>query len=448
MISEAKRILWLALPMVATQVLWMTMPIVDNMMVGKLGAIPLAAMAIATTYYWLLQLLCFGILSTVNPLVAHAFGGGKISEMRKILQSALFLALLLSLGMSFALVVGKTALAHLGQDPNLLVISQEYLSRIVLGVPFHLSFIVFRQFCDALENPKPTIILVFGGAILNATLDYLLIYGNGGFPAMGVAGAGMATSLAQMFLCLGLVSYLIFTKKYRTFELFKKVDVQRGPIKEMLRLGLPSSGAMLAEMVYFSGSTLLMGLLGTLEVAAHQIALNVASATFMIPLGVSIAVSVRIGLGAGKRDFRAVDLAGRVGFFICLILGVMNAGFLVLFAEDIVHLYSQDLAVVEMARALIVIAGVFQIFDGLQVLGIYALRGIKDTRIPFLNTLISYALVGMGLSVWLSFYRNQGPMGFWTGMVVALAVAAFLHQRRFKKLISASLFLETSKSKQ
>ncbi len=436
MISEAKRILRLAFPMIVTQVLWMTMPIVDNMMVGKLGSHALAAMAIATTYYWLLQLVCFGILSTVNPLVAHAWGGGRTQDLRRILQSALLLSLFLSVVMIGALGVGKILLLKLGQDPVLLGISQKYLSQIMWGVPFHLGFIVFRQFFDALENPRPTIFLVLCGALLNATLDYALIYGNWGFPRMGVAGAGLATSLAQMLLCLGLAGYLVFFQKIQNLNLLRKLEIKKELLFEMLRLGLPSSGAMLAEMIYFSGSTLLMGLLGTLEVAAHQIALNVASATFMVPLGVSIAVSVRVGIGAGKQDLKSVQQSGRAGFFICFILGSFNAALLLLFAENIVHFYTRDPAVVEMARGLIVIAGIFQIFDGLQVLGIYALRGIKDTRIPFLNTLVSYGLVGMGLSLWLTFHKHQGPMGFWTGMVVALALAAVLHQQRFKKLIS------------
>jgi len=435
-ISEAKRILQLALPMVVTQILWMTMPIVDNMMVGKLGPVSLAAMAIATTYYWLLQLVCFGILTALNPMVSHAFGAGRTSELRSLFQSALCLSLILSVSMISLLAEGESVLILMKQDPLLLNVAQKYLNQISWGVPFHLGFIVCRQFCDALENPRPTIVFVFCAAVLNAILDYALIYGNFGLQAMGVAGAGLATSLAQVFLCLAMLGYVGWWSRYRIFELFKKVEIKKQNLVEMLKIGVPSSGAMLAEMIYFSGSTLIMGLLGTVPVAAHQIALNVASATFMIPLGLSIAVAVRVGGFMGKRDWTGVKRAGNMGFLICLALGTLNATFLLVFSEQIVRLYNSDSEVVQLARTLVKIAGVFQIFDGLQVVGIYALRGLKDTRIPFLNTLISFALVGMTLSILLSFYWQQGPVGFWLGMIASFALAASLHQWRFRKLIS------------
>ena len=431
---ELKRTARLAVPMVATQLLWMTMPIVDNMLVGHLGEMPLAAMAVATTFYWLLQLVSLGILSALNPLIAHAFGKGETKDFRSLLQSALFLSGLLSCFMVALLIFGERILFKLGQNPELLVVSKQYLLAVVWGVPFHLGFIVFRQFCDSVENPKPAIILVAIASVLNAVLGYCLIYGRMGFPPLGIRGCGLATAFAQVFLCVGLGSYLSFSRKYRCYEFWKRREIKLSWIHEMLRIGIPSSGSMLAEMIYFSGSTLIMGLIGATEVASHQIALNVASTTFMIPLGVSFAVSVRVGGYAGRRDWSGVQLAGKSGFLLCSFLGIANALGLLLFARQIVNLYTSEPAVEEMAVTLVRIAGVFQIFDGLQVVGIYALRGLKDTRIPFLVTIFSYGIIGMTTSLWLTFSLHKGPVGFWMGMILALAVAAGLHQLRFKKI--------------
>lgn len=432
--AELKRTAKLAIPMVATQLLWMTMPIVDNMLVGHLGEIPLAAMAIATTFYWLLQLVCLGILSALNPLISHAFGRGESKDFRSLLQSALFLGGCLAFLMVALLISGGSILLKLGQNPQLLSVSKEYLLAVVWGVPFHLGFIVFRQFCDSVENPKPSIVLVAVASVLNAVLGYLLIYGKMGFPALGIRGCGLATAFAQFFLCVGLGSYLSFSKKYLIYEFWKKKEIRLSWVYEMLRIGIPSSGSMLAEMIYFSGSTLIMGLIGATEVASHQIALNVASTTFMIPLGVSFAISVRVGGYAGREDWAGVRLAGKSGFLLCSFLGIANALGLLLFARQIVHLYTTEPAVEVMAVTLVRIAGVFQIFDGLQVVGIYALRGLKDTRIPFVVTILSYGIIGMATSLWMTFGLQKGPVGFWMGMILALAVAATLHQLRFKKI--------------
>lgn len=447
-ISELKKVSLLALPMVVTQLLWMTMPVVDNMMVGHLGSEALAGMAIATTYYWLLQLVCLGILSSINPLVSHAFGRSQVHEFRKIVHSGLALAGVLAIAMGGMVLSGNWVLLLLGQKPELVGIAERYLQAIFWGVPFHLAFIIFRQFCDSVEDPTPTIVLVVIGASLNAFLDYALIYGKWGFPALGVAGAGFATAFTQGLLCIGLVSYLSFSKKYRYLKLWEKSEISRDRIREIVKIGLPSSGAMLSEMIYFSGSTLIMGLLGTVAVASHQIALNVASATFMVPLGVSFAVSVRVGGFAGRGDWTGVQRAGKVGLFLALGLAIFNASFLLFFPEQIVKLYNSDPEIKGLAEKLVRIAGVFQIFDGLQVVGIYILRGLKDTRIPFINTLISFGVLGMGISIGLAFGLKQGPVGFWVGMIFALAVAAGLHQLRFRKVIANALYLEKTESKQ
>lgn len=444
--DEIRKILRLGLPMVMTQLLWMSMPLVDNLLVGQLGARSLAAMAIATTYFWLLQLVCFGILTAVPTLVSHAFGGEKKEAYRAIIQSALFIAGCLSVFMILAIFGSKTILMRINQPVELVALTQDYLNKVVWGVPFLLGFMVLRHFLDAVQNPKPTILLVLMGALLNICLDYGLIYGAGPFPRLELAGAGIATALVQAFLFSGLFFYLMTSSRYRFIQLFKRNELKPKVMKEILKLGLPSSGALLSEMIYFSGSTFIMGWIGVVEVASHQIALNVASITFMVPLGISIAASVRVGAFAGKQDWLKVKQTGRAGGVLCLALGLCNAALLLVFSNEIAQLYNKDPQVIQLASTLLKVAGVFQIFDGLQVLGIQMLRGLKDTKIPFMNTLLSFSLLGLGSSLFFAFSLEKGPVGFWWGMILSLGFAAFLHHLRFSKLTSTWLFPEKKES--
>lgn len=434
--------------MIMTQLLWMSMPLVDNLMVGHLGAQELAAMALATTYFWLLQLVCFGILTAIPTLVSHAFGSDHQKAFRGIIQTGLFIASLLAGLMVLALLVSDFVLLKMLQPVDLIELTQDYLRRVVWGVPFLLGFMVLRHFCDAVQNPKPTIGLVFIGAILNVVLDYALIYGKGPFPRMGLAGAGIATAIIQVFLFSGLFLYLVLSPRYSFIQLFKKNEVSRKVMGEILKLGIPSSGSLLAEMVYFSGSTFIMGWMGVVAIASHQIALNVASITFMIPLGIAVASSVRIGAFAGRNDWKSVQETGKAGIILCLSLGLGNALVLLIFSNHIAHLYNTDPKVIQLASTLLKIAGLFQIFDGLQVLGIQILRGLKDTKVPFINTLLSFSLLGLGSSLLFAFTFKRGPVGFWWGMILSLAFAAVLHQIRFSRLISVSLLLEKKGSKQ
>lgn len=446
--KEIKKILRLGLPMVMTQLLWMSMPLVDNLMVGRLGAKELAAMALATTYFWLLQLVCFGILTAIPTLISHAFGMENQKAFRSIIQTGLVIASCLSGLMILAIVISESVLTIMNQPVQLISLTQEYLQKVVWGVPFLLGFMVLRHFFDAVQNPKPTIVLVLIGALLNIGLDYSFIYGVGPVPRMGLGGAGIATALIQIFLFFSLWFYLLFSPRYSFIEFFKKNEVSKKVMREILRLGIPSSGSLLAEMIYFSGSTFIMGWMGVIAIASHQIALNVASITFMIPLGIAVASSVRIGAFAGKKDWKRVQEAGKAGISLCLALGIFNALILLGFSDQIARLYNPDPLVIELASALLKIAGLFQIFDGLQVLGIQILRGLKDTKIPFINTLLSFSLLGLGSSLFFAFTLNKGPIGFWWGMILSLAVAAILHQFRFSRLIAVSLLLEKKESTQ
>lgn len=420
--------------MIGTQLLWMSLPFTDSVMIGQLGQEPLAALGICSTFYTFLLVTAIGLLSALNPMISQCFGAREFKKIPGIVQSGMVVALGYSFFIFLALFFAEDVLLLMGQDPRLVKIGSEYLKAISWGVPAQVLFIVFRQYADAIGFPKPVVIMIFIGALTNLVLDYVFIYGWGPIPAMGVAGPGHASSLVNWVLAIGLYFFTKHHHRFKDFGTWNGWKVSTPVIKESLILGTPLAGSMLMEVGYFCGSTWLAGLMGPLETAAHQIALTIASTTFMIPLGLSFAVSVQLGHYAGAGDIEGIRRVAKLGALNTFCIEIINATLLFILAPTIGALYTTDPATQELAAWLLRIAGVFQIFDGLQVLGMHALRGLKDTRIPFFFALFSYWVVGMSLSVTLAFKFKLGISGVWFGMVIALACAALLNLSRLRRL--------------
>lgn len=429
--EEFKKLVRLAAPMVVTQLLWMSMPVVDNIMVGSLGGEPLAALAIAGAYFtfWLMTII--GVLSAVNPMVSQAHGAKDYSLIVRTVHQGLFVSILMAAMMLLGFTVSKPVLLFLGQPSPLVEIAGEYLFALAFGIPFQALFYCLRQFCDGVEDPKPTIILVFIASVMNVGLDYTFIHGHYGFPKMGVAGAGAATSIANVFLALGLIAYTAFSKKYKAYYIWKDIHFSKDLFKEVFRIGLPSAGIFLAEVGYFASSTLLVGIMGASQVASHQIALNIASVSFMVSMGLGFATSVRVGHYVGMGKEKDVRVPWSIGMWSAFIFSVFSALLFYFGGRYLILIYTHDETVVALGVKLLKIAGLFQIFDAIQCLGVQSLKGLKDTKIPFLYTMISYWIVGMGVSVYCGFYLLWGPEGVWAGMVISLILVALLLWRRF-----------------
>jgi MATE family multidrug resistance protein len=272
----------------------------------------------------------------------------------------------------------------------------------------------------------------FGGLVLLAPLGYVLMYGKLGFPVMGARGSGIATAVVLWAEMLGFAIYVLKHRNYRDLNLrgrFAKPDFRK--IGPLLHIGLPMAVTLLMEAGLFVAVALLIGRLGETVTAGHHVALNVASVAFMIPLGLSMAITVRVGNAAGRRDVAGVRYAGLSGIALVLVTQFISSGVMLAFPEAIARLYTSDVAVIAMASQLLVLAGFFQFSDGIQVASNGALRGLKDTRVPMGITLFAYWVVGMPVGWWLAFHRDMGARGMWMGLIAGLSMAAILLFARF-----------------
>lgn len=431
--KEIAATLRLAWPIMGAQLLTLGMVFTDNVMVARLGEKPLGALAIAGTLYSTLYIVSMGVLSAMSPAISHAYGAGNANEVGSWFRQGARFSFLLSALSMFVLWNGGRVLSWLGQSPELAALAQEFLRAIAIGVPAQTLYFCARTVCEGTSDSRPSIVIAALGVLLNVFLDYVLIYGRLGFPALGVMGAGLATAGVNWMMAIAIGIYLARHERYRAFRLFDSAPFWNGAfVRELLRVGAPISGCMLAEMGFFAGATLVMGTIGNHALASHQIAINAASFTFMIPLGLSFAVSIRVGQHRGRGDSAGAFHSGRSGFWLTLILQSVPAGLFLFFPRVVTILYTSDPSLTATAVTLLKVAGVFQIFDGLQVVGIAALRGLKDTKLPFLNTLVSFWLLGAPAALWMA--GTRGPTGIWLGMVLGLGLAAGLHLARFHNL--------------
>lgn len=433
--QESKATLHAAFPLIVAQVGQLSMSIVDNIMVGRLGPEPLAALAIANVLHFFFFLLVLGTLSILRNLVAEQKAQGHLGEIGVYMRQGLLLCIPFTLLAAVAFALSDKVFRLMGQPPELFTYVNDYLNVLVWGLPFIYGFICLRQINEGNSDAKPSMWLVFFAALLNIPLNYSLIYGKIGLPALGIAGAALATSILSFLMFVALWVYLAKSRQYKPYRLFEWPSLQQShKMWLILKLGIPLSGTRLGEVAFFMSAALLMGRLGSLELAAHQIAINAAAMTFMMPLGMSFSQTVRIAEAAGRREYQEVIFLGWVGFLLGAVIMLPSAFIFYFFPRAIAALYSQDAQLIAMAIPLIQLAAVFQIFDGVQILGVGILQGLRDTRIPFLNILISFYILALPLAYYLGLVKAWRGSGIWLGIVVGLLVVAILHMLRFKSL--------------
>lgn len=427
----------LALPVVADQIGMMSMGLVDTIMVGRLGAGELGAVGVTSAVYFFYMVFCYGMVSAVGPTVAQAYGARNHAEIEQSTGQAFWIALgMAAIGVAIMSAIGPI-LELLGQPSELLPLAEDYASTLRWGIPATLSYAVLRSFAVGLGRTRVTMVISLIAALLNAVLDYALIYGRFGAPEMGVAGAGLATTIVQWFMLALLVVFTLRLRELRAYRYYRHILRPRpAMLARLARLGAPIGGSNSLEVGIFALTALFMGQIGKLALASHQIAINVAAFTFMIPLGISTAITTRVGQFVGARQFASARLAGWVG--IAMSAGVMafTALAFLTIPGTIIAAYTNDPAVIGYATGLILIAGAFQIFDGIQVATLGALRGLKDTSRPMLVNLLAYWFVGMPTGYLLAFHAGMEGPGLWWGLTAGLGVAALLHTIRFRRLIS------------
>jgi MATE family multidrug resistance protein len=427
-------LLRLALPIVVVQVGLMLMGVVDSIMVGRISAAALAGVALGNVFFYACAVFGMGTLLALDPIVAQAVGAQDDAAVTRALQRGLILAAVLTVPISLLLSTVRPALVLLGQPADVVPIASGYVWREIPGVLPFLAFTVLRQTLQALGRMRAIVVAIIAANVLNVVLNWVLIYGHWGAPAMGALGSAWSTTISRFVMALGL-AVLAWRGLRPHLASLHPETLSTAPLGRMLALGAPIGAQMQLEFGVFGAIGLLMGRMGTVPVAAHQIALNLASLTFMVPLGVSAAGAVLVGRAVGREDAHEAGRAARtalgwgVGF-----MGLTALLFLLL-PEPLARVYSSQAGVVALAAALLPIAGVFQVFDGIQVVSIGALRGLGDTRTPFAMNLVGFWLIGLPVSLLLGFRTPLGPRGLWWGLVVGLvAVAAGLLVRLRRRL--------------
>ncbi|MFP8489414.1 MATE family efflux transporter [Gracilimonas sp. Q87] len=438
--KEGQKLLQIGSPIIATQLISMGLNFTDTVMAGNLSALDLAAVAIGNAIFMPIAIFCMATLIAINPVVSQFLGARKFEEIGKSARQLLWLILLLSIPAFFLLRNIEIIMHWLNVTPEIIPIAGSYLKAISWGTLPLLVYSGIRYFSEGLSVTKPAMYIAIGALLVNIGANYVLMYGKLGFPELGAVGTGYATSIVCLFEAVVFVAFTASFKPFKRFNIFART---KGPewkyIRELIRIGIPNGVSSSMEILLFAAVSLLMGSLSIKAAAAHQIAINVASAMFMIPLGLSMAISQRVGFSLGQGSVEKARFRGFVGIGICAGVMTLTAILLFLAPDLIISIYTKDPEVATVAVSLLFMAAVFQISDGLQVGGFGALRGLKDTRIPMVVNFISYWLIGFPVGYYLGIIRNIGPEGLWIGLISGLTVAAVLHNYRFNKLTKGNL---------
>lgn len=437
--AEILATLRLSWPIVLTNLAQTAMTATDVMLMGHLGPDALAAGALGANLYFLPLIFGLGFMLATQPMMATELGRKKhsVRDLRRTVRQGLWVAILISLPIWAFLWNAGGILALMGQDPKLVPMAGEYVRALQWATLPFFGYIVLRSFISALERPGWALVVTLFAVAFNAFANWCLMFGNLGFPALGLAGSGWATTLSSALMFAGLAAVVVRERRFRRYRLFGRFWRPDWPrFLTLLKLGAPIAGLLLFEVSLFNAAALMMGLIDAVSLAAHAIAIQIASLTFMVPLGLGQAATVRVGLAFGAEDRDGVARAGwaayalGVGFMILAALAMITvphlliAGFLDL--SD-----PANAAVIRTAVTFLAFAGLFQVVDGAQAVGAGMLRGLHDTRVPMLFAAFGYWGIGMPLGLFFAFALGMGGSGIWIGLCVGLAVVAALLLRRW-----------------
>lgn len=431
----------LAWPLVLMQLAQIGINTTEVLLVGRLGAVPLAGAALATSSFHTIFLFSLGLAVAVAPLVAQARGAREFRTIRRAVRQGLWATTLVALPGMLLLWYLKPILLWAGQDPQAAAYAEDFARPLSFGLAPWLWFFVIRNFMAAMDRPRPALYVMTAAILLNAGFGYALIFGHFGLPALGVTGAGIVAGLVGWFLPLALLLFVRADRQLRRFHILGRLwrpDWQL--LREVFRIGLPIGFALLFETTMFMAALYLQGLISTNAQAAHIVAMQLAAIAFMVPLGLSQAATVRVGLAAGRRDAAGVAVACDMAFLLGVLCTLAAAALFVLLPEPLIGAFLDNAApetpaVVALGITFLAIAGLFQLVDGAQVIAMGCLRGFKDTRVPMLIAGFGYWLVGLPVALLLGFWLGLEGLGIWIGMAVGLAVAAGLLVLRLRRQV-------------
>ncbi len=437
--AEFRATLALAWPLILTNLTMSLIGATDVLMVGWLGPTQLAASSLGFNLSMLLAIFGMGLVTGASPLMASEIGrrAHSVRDIRRTFRQALWLVAMLSVPMLLILWNTGAILLLLGQDAGLAALAQDYIRAYMWSIPLFLATLVFRNFLAALERPMWSLVVGVVGVLGNILFNYALIFGHFGMPALGVVGAGVGSVLTNAMMLMLMVIVVYRHRRFRRYHLLGRWWRSDWPrFFQMTRIGTPIAVSHAFEAGVFSAAVVLMGWISTAAVAAHAVALQLASLTFMVPMGLAQAATVRVGIGHGRGDAAHIRLAGWTSFvlgtgFMALMALLMLAipGTLTGFFIDRSNPANAEVA--ELAVSFLIVAALFQIADGAQVVGAGMLRGLHDTFVPMLFALFGYWVIGIGVGAWLAFERDWGGVGIWTGLATGLGIVAVLMLTRW-----------------
>ena len=422
----------LSFPIMISQLGHITVGVFDSLMIGKVSVSQLAAVSLATSIFSFILLFCIGLSYGITPLISSSDKGKKY--VSSILYNGMLVNVISSTLLVSFVILTKQMLSYLGQDEEVLFHTFSYLDIICISLIPLILFQTFKQFIEGLGFTKPSMYISVISNVINVVLNAVLIFGLFGFPRLEIIGAAYATLISRVIMFLLILIYCLNDRRFSKYILKRKFLVNLNHIKDIFRIGFASGLQYIFEVGAFSVATVMTGSIGAIHLAAHQIALNLASISYMIASGIGSASMISLSYYDGKRNFEDMRRSGFASFLLVFILMIVSALVFIIFRNYLPVLYVDDSSVINIASTLLIIAGLFQISDGIQAVGLGILRGIRDIKNPTIVTFISYWIISIPLSYFLGIEYGYGVYGIWIGLSIGLTLAAIFHITRFNYL--------------
>lgn len=425
----------LAFPVMMSQLGQVLVGVADSMMVGRLGAEPLAAASLGNSIFYVVMMFGIGVSMAMTPLVAMADGKRNPKRISRLFGHGFTINMVTGFMLFLLILLSSPLLFHLNQPGDVVELSIPYLAIITFSLLPFMFFQTFKQFVEGLSQTRQAMYITILANAVNVFLNWVLIYGNLGFPALGLNGAGWATLVSRVLMGLMMWYYVRKSARYKQFSLsFFPKKLSFPMISKMLKIGVPSGFQFIFEVGAFSSAAIMMGWIGVTALAAHQIALNLASISYMMATGLAASATIRVGNQLGRNDVRTLREAGFTVFIMVAMFMAVFAFVFIVFREFLPSLYIDDMQVIQMSATLLVIAGFFQLSDGIQVVGLGALRGMADVKIPTFVTLVAYWVIGLPSGYLMAFTFGMGEIGIWIGLLTGLSVTGAMLLWRFHVL--------------
>lgn len=434
-----KRNITLAIPIILSQLGQIIVQQVDIMMVGYLGTAELAASAFANSVFMIGLIIIIGFSMGLTPLVGHQLSNKNSKNLKKILSNAYAINILFAVILSFVLYMVSYLFNYMGQEAQIVSLSTNYYYTLVLSVVPLTIFLTNKQFAEGIGDTKNAMYVTIISNLINIVLNYVLIFGHFGAPKLGLYGAGIATLISRVFMFVAFILIYRYNNTFKPyFTLIKWSYINKVWFKKIFSMGAPISMQLLLEVSAFAISAIMAGWLGSIALAAHQIALGLATISFMIVGGIGSATTIRVAHQNGNKDITQMVMASKASIHLVLSFMGLAAISFILMRNFLPTLYTLDKEVIELTSMLLIIVGIFQVFDGLQVVMLSILRGIGDVKHAMIYALIAYIFINIPLGYFLGFKLGMGLSGIWTAIIIGLASAGLMFYFRFRKILKES----------